>query len=195
MQCVRVSTRVWQCAGLLSQHPLHLLPSPIPPTLPHDLPPARNSATAPQTDVGAALVALVAPNRIPMPVLDMATRCHAPSPLTLPEAQCKVVAGDGPAEGRMGKADDLRSVLHDIMTVVSRCSGGLVRSRNRRCPSRGVRRVLPGVRTARWVSQTLHTLCDCGWVQAHIPQLTASDARKRLTQAIVRSAVLASEVL
>ncbi|MEW5307541.1 MAG: hypothetical protein WDW36_009929 [Sanguina aurantia] len=74
------------------------------------------------TDVGAALVALVAPNRIPMPVLDMATRCHAPSPLTLPEAQCKVVAGDGPAEGRMGKADDLRSVLHDIMTVVSRCS-------------------------------------------------------------------------
>lgn len=69
-----------------------------------------------------------------MSALDVAKRCEVPSQLMLSKAPGDLVVGDGPTEKRMDEADDLRSVLHDIMNLGSRHSGGLIQSRNRRWP-------------------------------------------------------------
>ncbi|MEW5305805.1 MAG: hypothetical protein WDW36_008322 [Sanguina aurantia] len=78
-------------------------------------------------DVGAALVALVGAARTPRSAPDVAKRFEAPAQLTWSEAQCDRVFGEGAAGATHDTGpDDLRSVLHDIMHMGSRCSGELL---------------------------------------------------------------------
>lgn len=77
--------------------------------------------------MGAALVALVGPSRNLGSVFEVTKRFEAPA-LMLSEAQCDLVFGEPSLEKNASKADDLRTVLHDIMAVGSRFSGVCLQS-------------------------------------------------------------------